>query len=187
MLILALMFSGGQHVFASAKAGEAEVYEGKTATIYLADVYQRTLRYSRVLSYSWTSDNSSYVIVTSSTQNYARIKGIKPTSSCKAYFKCSYVIDGFYRTMDFYYTVEVKSTSVSVTRVSLNRSSAQLTEGSTLQLTADVYPTNATNRNVNWSSSNTSVAYVDSCGLVTAKNTGSATITCRAAVLMFVV
>ena len=181
MLVLALMFSGVQHVFASAKAGEAEVYEGKTATIYLADVYQRTLRYSRVLSYSWTSDNSSYVIVTSSTQNYARIKGIKPTSSCKVCFKCSYVIDGFYRTMDFYYTVEVKSTSVSVTRVSLNRSNAQLTEGSTLQLTADVYPTNATNRNVNWSSSNTSVAYVDSRGLVTAKNTGSATITCRAA------
>ena len=78
MLVLALMFSGGQHVFASAKAGEAEVYEGKTATIYLADVYQLTLRYSRVLSYSWTSDNSSYVIVASSTQNYARIKGIKP-------------------------------------------------------------------------------------------------------------
>lgn len=181
MLVLALMFSGVQHVFASAKAGEAEVYEGKTATIYLADVYQRTLRCSKVLSYSWTSDNSSYVIVASSTQNYARIKGIKPTSSCKVYFKCSYVIDGFYRTMDFYYTVEVKSTSVSVTRVSLNRSSAQLTEGSTLQLTADVYPTNATNRNVNWSSSNTSVAYVDSRGLVTAKNAGSATITCRAA------
>ena len=74
MLVLALMFSGVQHVFASAKAGEVEVYEGKTATIYLADVYQRTLRCSKVLSYLWTSDNSSYVIVTSSTQNYARIR-----------------------------------------------------------------------------------------------------------------
>lgn len=181
MLAIALTYGGVLHVYASAKAGEAEVYEGKTATIYLADTYQRTLRNSRVLSYSWTSDNSSYVIVTGSTQNYARIKGVKPTSSCKVYFKCSYVIDGFYRTMDFYYTVEVKSTSVSVTNISLNRSNAQLTAGSTLQLTADIYPTNATNKNVNWSSSNTSVASVDSRGLVTAKKAGSATITCRVA------
>ena len=166
---------------ASAKDGEAEVYEGKTATIYLGTPYQNTLRKSTVITYAWYSENDSYVAVTSSTQNYARIKGIRATSSCKVYFKCSYSLDGYYRTMDFYYEVKVLASSISVTRISLSHSTANLTEGNTLQLTASVYPTNATNRSVNWLSSDASVASVSSNGLVTARAAGTATITCRTA------
>ena len=117
---------------ASAKDGEAEVYEGKTATIYLGTPYQNTLRKSKVISYAWYSESDSYVTVTSSTQNYARIKGIRATSSCKVYFKCSYSLDGYYRTMDFYYEVKVLASSISVTRISLSHSTANLTEGNTL-------------------------------------------------------
>lgn len=170
-----------QTAFASAKAGEATVYTGNTATISLAATYQNTLRRATGVTYRWYSENTSLVSVTGSTRDYATIKGISPTSSCRVYFYCSYFIDGFYRTMDFYYTITVKSSTVSVTSVSLNTSSASLTEGETLQLNASVYPTNATNRNVTWSSSNTSVATVTSNGLVTAKSAGTATITCRAA------
>jgi len=47
----------------------------------------------------------------------------------------------------------------------------------TRQLTAHVTPTNATNQNVTWSSSNTTVATVSTAGLVTARAAGSATIT----------
>lgn len=112
---------------------------------------------------------------------YATVRGVRATPSCKVYFRCSYVIDGFYRTMDFYYDITVKASNVSVTNVSLSRSSVEMKEGNTFQLTASVYPNNATNRRVNWSSSNNSVATVDGYGVIQAKQAGNATITCRAA------
>lgn len=183
VIIMMVLFALGsaQNANASAKAGEASVYEGSTVTIKLADAYERTLRKSTGVTYQWYSENNSYATVTSSTRYNATVKGVKATSSCKVYFKCSYFIDGFYRTMDFYYTITVKSTSVSVTSVTLNQSSISLKEGNTYQLSASIYPANATNKNVNWSSSNTSVASVSSYGLVSAKSSGTATVTCRAA------
>ena len=180
ILMVLFAFATVQKANASAKAGEASVYEGSTVTIALADTYKRTLMQSTGVTYQWYSENNSYATVTSSTRYNATVKGIKATSSCKVYFKCSYFIDGFYRTMDFYYTITVKSTSVSVTSVTLSQSSISMKEGNTYQLSASVYPTNATNKNVNWSSNNTSVAMVNN-GLVSAKSAGTATITCRAA------
>lgn len=180
ILMVLFAFATVQKANASAKAGEASVYEGSTVTIALADTYKRTLMQSTGVTYQWYSENNSYATVTSSTRYNATVKGIKATSSCKVYFKCSYFIDGFYRTMDFYYTITVKSTSVSVTSVTLSQSSISMKEGNTYQLSASVYPTNATNKNVNWSSSNTSVATVSN-GLVSAKSAGTAIITCRAA------
>lgn len=182
-IILTVLFAlvATQEANASAKAGEASVYEGSTVTIALADAYKRTLMNSTGVTYQWYSENTSYATVTSSTRYNATVKGVKATSSCKVYFKCSYFIDGYYRTMDFYYTITVKSTNVSVTSVSLSQSSIKMKEGDTEQLTASVYPTNATNKSVSWSSSDKSVAIVSSNGLVTAKSAGTATITCRAA------
>ena len=66
---------------------------------------------------------------------------------------------------------------VPVTGVSLNASNISLEAGSGTTLTATVVPTNATNKNVTWSSSDTSVATVDSNGYVTGVAEGSATIT----------
>lgn len=180
ILMVLFAFATVQNANASAKAGEASVYEGSSVTITLADAYKRTLMQSTGVTCQWYSENNSYATVTSSTRYNATVKGIKATSSCKVYFKCSYFIDGFYRTMDFYYTITVKSTSVSVTSVTLSQSSINLKEGNNYQLSASVFPTNATNKNVNWSSSNTSVATVNN-GLVSAKSAGTATITCRAA------
>ena len=48
--------------------------------------------------------------------------------------------------------------------------------GATSALTVDVTPTNATIKNVTWSSSNTSIATVSTAGVVTAVSEGSATI-----------
>ena len=69
--------------------------------------------------------------------------------------------------------------TVNVTGVSLNKSSASMAVNGILTLTASVTPANATNKNVTWSSSNTSVATVSSSGVVTAKATGDTTITVR--------
>ncbi len=68
-------------------------------------------------------------------------------------------------------------TSVAVTGVSLNKNSLTLTVGESDTLTADVTPTNATNKSVSWDSSDPSVAEVDANGKVTAVKAGSATIT----------
>lgn len=73
---------------------------------------------------------------------------------------------------------EVGGTAVSVTGVSVSPESTSLTVGNTLLLTTTISPTSATDHNVSWSSSNTSVATVDEeTGLVTAKSVGAATIT----------
>ena len=67
-----------------------------------------------------------------------------------------------------------------VTSISLNANSATLSKGTTKQLTATVLPNNATNKTLEWISSNTKVATVSNTGLVTAITAGTATITCRA-------
>ena len=67
--------------------------------------------------------------------------------------------------------------NVAVNGVSLNISDQELKKGETLQLTAMVQPTDATNQNVTWSSSDDKVVSVDDNGLVTANAKGNATIT----------
>lgn len=178
---LLLVFFSVQTALASACAGDVNVMLDGTTTINLASVYQRTLSRSRVISYQWRSENSSKVRVTSSTRNYARVKGVMANTTCRVYFYCSYIIDGFFRKFDFYYDVKVIGGNVSVTQVSVNHSNLSMKLGSTIQLTANAYPTNATNRRVNWSSSRSSVASVSSTGLVTANGTGTAWIYCTAA------
>lgn len=74
-------------------------------------------------------------------------------------------------------SLTVNVVTVPVTGVSLNQSETTLTVGGTAQLTATVTPTNATNQNVTWESSNPSVATVDESGKVTAIAPGEATIT----------
>lgn len=73
--------------------------------------------------------------------------------------------------------VTVASPTVSVTGVTLNQSSMEIAKGKTAVLNATVAPSNATNQNLTWSSSNTGVATVAADGTVTAKANGSAVIT----------
>ena len=49
--------------------------------------------------------------------------------------------------------------------------------GQTVDLIEEISPANATNKAVSWSSDDTSVATVDSNGVVTAQSAGTATIT----------
>ena len=67
--------------------------------------------------------------------------------------------------------------NIPVSSIDLNKTTITLVVGETEQLTATVTPTNATNKNVAWSSSNTSVTTVDATGLVTAVSAGTAIIT----------
>ena len=66
---------------------------------------------------------------------------------------------------------------IPVTGVTVSKTANTVTEGDSFTLTANVVPTDATNKNVIWSSSDTAVAEVDQNGVVTAKKAGLATIT----------
>jgi uncharacterized protein YjdB len=66
---------------------------------------------------------------------------------------------------------------VAVTGVSLDKATASLDEGETDTLALILSPSNATNQNVVWSSSNPGVATVTATGVVTGISYGTATIT----------
>ena len=76
-------------------------------------------------------------------------------------------------------TVEAEEevTIVPVTSVSLNTNNVSLEVGGQYTLVAQINPTNATNKNVSWSSSNSSVVEVTDKGIITAKSEGTAVVT----------
>lgn len=67
------------------------------------------------------------------------------------------------------------SSEVYVTDISLSHTSISLTAGQTFSLSATISPSNATNKSVTWTSSNSAVATV-SRGVVKAKKAGTATV-----------
>lgn len=75
-------------------------------------------------------------------------------------------------------TVVVSAKIAGADIVSLNKTSARLKPAETLQLTAEVSPAGSTNP-ITWKSGDTSIATVDSKGLVTAVKKGITTITAR--------
>ena len=62
----------------------------------------------------------------------------------------------------------LEPSTIAVTGVSLNQTAVTLTVGGSAKLTAAFVPENATNKAVTWSSSDASVASVDSSGNVQA-------------------
>ena len=137
----------------SLKVGETDII---TATIKPASASNKII--------SYTSSNTSVATVSSKGVVTARGKGTATITAS---------VDGVKATAK----VTVSDTRVSVTKVTLNKSSLSIEKGSTYQLKATVSPTNATNKTVTWKSNNTSIVTVNSNGLVSAKGIGSATIT----------
>ena len=133
--------------------GETEML---TATVSPADATDKSV--------TWSSNNTSVATVSSSGVVTAKAVGnatITVTTN-----------DGSKKA-----TCSVKVNPVSVTGVSLDYTSLTMNVGNTQALTATVSPSDATDKSVTWSSSNTSVATVSASGVVTAKAAGSATIT----------
>lgn len=156
----------------------------KMAFLYWGDVTPAVDNVSSAVliefgSYDGTCDNN-YVDVnipagTRIIRIYRQVKNFNGT----AYEKNKTFGEG-----NTYHMAEVEVTAgsagpVAVTGVTLDKTSASIEAGQTLQLTATVAPSNADNKNVSWTSDNASVASVDQNGLVTANAAGSATITVK--------
>jgi len=135
-----------------------------TATVKPSDAANKEI--------TWSSSNTSVATVDTN----GNVKAIKAgTATITVTTK-----DGNY-TATCKVTVTAKQVEpdpiVSVTGVTLNKSSLNLTEGDSSKLTATVKPSDAANKEVTWKSSNTSVATVDTNGNVKAIKAGTATIT----------
>ena len=68
---------------------------------------------------------------------------------------------------------------VAVNGITLKQKDCTIAVGTSLQLNASITPTNATNKTITWSSSNTSIATVDKYGVVKGIKPGMATITAK--------
>ena len=110
----------------------------------------------------------------SSDETVAKVVGGKVTALKTGVAKITVTTSDGGKTAEC--TVAVIAKTYPVTGVALDKTSAELTEGDELVLTATITPSNATNRNVTWSSSDETVAKVVG-GKVTALKAGSARIT----------
>ena len=75
---------------------------------------------------------------------------------------------------------DITKDNVAVKSIKLNKTKVTLSKGKKVKLKATVAPSNATGKNVTFTSSNTKVATVNAKGVVTAKKAGKATITAKA-------
>ncbi len=124
-------------------------------------------------SIEWQSSNESVVTVDSKGKVTAKKKGsayIHAIAYGGKSKSCQVTVNGVTSN-------EEQGTEIAVNNITLSSTTLQLNEYETTKLTASVLPTNATNKDVKWKSSDSSVASVSSTGNVAAKKAGSATIT----------
>jgi aryl-phospho-beta-D-glucosidase BglC (GH1 family) len=107
--------------------------------------------------------------------------GSKPSHTYSAigtYAAVVTVSDGKGGTLTVFVTISITpGGTVAVTGVTMAPTAISIPVASTTQLTATVAPANASNKNVNWTSSNTAIANVSTTGLVSGVASGTATIT----------
>ena len=115
---------------------------------------------------SWTSKSFT---VTSTTVNTSASVVVQLSCSANSLYCQSFTI-----------TYTAPSASVAVTSVSVSPTSKSIVPGETFDITPTVLPNNASNKNINWSTSNSSKATVSN-GTVTGVAAGTATITATSA------
>jgi|GEM_PF-2706948 len=74
-------------------------------------------------------------------------------------------------------TITVKSSTIAVTKLTLSQTTAEVSVGKTLTLSCTIEPTDATNKELVWSSFDETIATVDAQGVVTGVKAGTVTIT----------
>ena len=139
---------------------EIKLYVGSSATL-TAKVYPDNATIKDVV---WSSSDEKIATV----DNNGEITALK---AGKATITVTSVDSGV--SASCVVTVE----NIKVTGVTLDKTTAKMYTGDTLQLTATIAPTNATIKDLVWSSSDETVAKVDSTGKITALKEGTAVIT----------
>ncbi|HQK38068.1 MAG TPA: Ig-like domain-containing protein, partial [Bacteroidales bacterium] len=180
VMIRESLTAGSRHAFTCVTPSNGLAFQRRTSTDGISDhtsggagtapVWVRLVRSGNTFTSYWSSNGSAW----------SQIGSVTISMASQAYIGLAVTShnDGATSTAVFEnVTVNSGSSTIPVTGVTVSPTSLSLTVGQTGQLTATVQPSDATNKNVSWSSSNTSVATVNSSGLVTAIAAGSATIT----------
>ena len=141
----------------------AEMLEGEsiqlTATVLPADAVDKTV--------TWASSKQSVATVSSSGEVKAVSEGEATITASAGGKTATCKVTVFRKTVD-------------VTSVTLDRTSVNMEIGQTTMLVATVYPADATDKTVKWTTSDKSVATVNEYGMVTAVSEGSAVISASA-------
>ena len=114
---------------------------------------------------SWTSDNTAVATVSSTGMVTAVSTGTATITVTTE--------DGGKTAK----TVITATDQIFVSNITVSPTTSTITMGNQQQLTATILPANASNKNITWASSNTSVATVNSLGLVTSVAPGTCNIT----------
>lgn len=131
--------------------------------------------YSETLKYDLPSGlNSSNIIWRSSNEKVATVNSSgKVTAIANGSTIITASINGYTSSC----TIKVSTNYIPINGVSLNKSNLNMTIGTSENLISIISPSNASNKDVTWGSSNKSVATVDQNGTVIAKKTGTTIIT----------
>lgn len=115
-------------------------------------------------AYSWSSDNTAVATVDSN----GKVTAVK-AGTAKVTVKTA---DGAKTAVC---TITITDPVIEVTGVTLDKTTAEVEEGATLQLKATVAPANATNKAVEWKPGNPECFTIDNNGKVTGVKAGQAT------------
>ena len=141
-----------------------------TSSIAVGATSQLSVEYTpsntTIKNVTYSSNNTSVATVSSS----GLVTGVSAGSAritASAAAENGYVTD----------TIDITVSNIAVTGVSLDPTSISIKAGKTATLVASVTPANAYNKDVSFTSSNTSVATVTNAGVVTGVAAGNSTIT----------
>ncbi len=151
--------------------------------VFTYDMPIKVVNGNKIYFYDWNTFDRIYT----QTRVEDRKLFIQPNNNFLGYTKYMVNVDSGGITdlsgnapEDYYWSFTTggnTSNTIPVSSVNLNKTSISIIEGATESLTATISPANATKKSVIWSSSNSAIAKVDSSGVVTGVNAGSATIT----------
>lgn len=155
---------------------KVKVSKIKLNKTYVALEYSNTTKLNALISptnatnkkVKWSSSNPKIAKVDSTGKVTATGKGTA-TITCKS-------ADGAAKAK-----CTVKVNKKDVIGLKLNSTRIRINKGGTYQLKVEVLPSNASDKTVKWSSSNTSIATVNSKGVVTGKAKGKTTIKVKSA------
>ena len=129
-----------------------------TATVKPDDATDKTLTWSTSDSKVATVDETGKVTAVETGSATITAKAGDKTATC---------------------AVTVTAKVIEVTEITLDKTEVEIIEGEIAQLTATVKPDDATDKSIEWTSSDESVATVDNSGKVTAVSEGKVTITVK--------
>ena len=143
---------------------------GLAATLNVKNYLQINPSDATIVSITWLSDNANLTVdangvVTNKLGYGSEVAKVTAT-----------VVDKSNNTYTASTTVQMTGCDIAISQVMLTPTSTSITEGKTVQLTAQIVPANACIKTVSYSTNNTTIATVSQSGLVSALSVGTVSV-----------